>query len=213
MKSTFKVAFYLKRNVVKKDGTTPIVARITINGKISQFSTKLYIKPLLWSVKLGKAKGQTKDAKEMNALLEEIKARIHKIYHQLTLQDTHITSEAVKNEFLGLSEHHETLLTLFDKHNDDVKKLVGVSKSKATYQKYCVTRNHLANFIKSHYHLSDFALKEIKHMFLTDFELYLQSECKCNANTTAKFMQFLKRIILIARNNGIIITDPFANYK
>ena len=26
-------------------------------------------------------------------------------------------------------------------------------------------------------------------------------------------MQFFKRIILIARNNGIIIGDPFANYK
>jgi hypothetical protein len=35
----------------------------------------------------------------------------------------------------------------------------------------------------------------------------------CNANTTAKFMQFFKRIILNARNNGLIAIDPFANYK
>ncbi len=53
MKSTFKIAFYLKRKVKKRDGTTPIVARITINGQISQFNTKLYVKPSLWSVKLG----------------------------------------------------------------------------------------------------------------------------------------------------------------
>jgi len=26
-------------------------------------------------------------------------------------------------------------------------------------------------------------------------------------------MQFFKRIILIARNNGLIVIDPFANYK
>lgn len=213
MKSTFKVAFYLKRNAERKDGTTPIVARITINGKISQFSTKLYVKPLLWSVKLGRIKGQTNEAKEKNALLEEIKARIHKIYHELTIKEVYVTSETVKNEFLGLSEHHETLIKLFDRHNEDVKKLVGVSKSKATYQKYCVTRNRLAGFIKSRYHLSDIALKEINHMFLTDFEVYLQSQCNCNSNTTAKFMQFLKRIILIARNNGMITSDPFSNYK
>ena len=50
-------------------------------------------------------------------------------------------------------------------------------------------------------------------MFITDFELYLRTTCKCGFNTTAKFMQFFKRIILIARNNGILIGDPFANYK
>lgn len=50
-------------------------------------------------------------------------------------------------------------------------------------------------------------------MFITDFELYLRTTCKCGYNTTAKFMQFFKRIILIARNNGILIGDPFAIIK
>ena len=50
-------------------------------------------------------------------------------------------------------------------------------------------------------------------MFITDFELYLRTTCKCGYNTTAKFMQFFKRIIIIARNNGILVGDPFASYK
>ena len=50
-------------------------------------------------------------------------------------------------------------------------------------------------------------------MFITDFELYLRTACKCGYNTTAKFMQFFKRIIIIARNNGILVGDPFASYK
>ncbi len=49
-------------------------------------------------------------------------------------------------------------------------------------------------------------------MFITDFELYLRAACKCGYNTTAKLMQFFKRII-IARNNGILVNDPFASYK
>ena len=63
------------------------------------------------------------------------------------------------------------------------------------------------------YNLTDISLKEIKNMFLCDFEIYLMTTVGCNANTTAKFMQFLKRIIIIARNNGMIAGDPFANYK
>lgn len=41
MRSTFKVLFYLKRNVPKKNGLVPVMWRITVNGKVSQFSSKL----------------------------------------------------------------------------------------------------------------------------------------------------------------------------
>lgn len=50
-------------------------------------------------------------------------------------------------------------------------------------------------------------------MFLCDFEIYLKTACNCNENTAAKFMQFFRRIVLIARNSGYITADPFRNYK
>ena len=34
MKSTFSVIYYLKRQVVKKDGTVPVMGRITVDGRI-----------------------------------------------------------------------------------------------------------------------------------------------------------------------------------
>lgn len=102
---------------------------------------------------------------------------------------------------------------MFAKHNEDVKALVGISKSPATYQKYEVTRKHLSDFIQYKYRISDISMNEITPMFINDFEVYLMTACKCSANTTAKFMQFFKRIVLIARNNGILVGDPFATYK
>ena len=39
-KSTFSVLFYLKKDKMKKNGLVPIHARITINGKQTQFNTK-----------------------------------------------------------------------------------------------------------------------------------------------------------------------------
>jgi len=50
-------------------------------------------------------------------------------------------------------------------------------------------------------------------MFFCDFEIYFLNEARCGVNTTAKFLQLLKRIILIAQNNGLIFIDPFANYR
>jgi len=213
MKSTFKILFYLKRNAIRKDGKMPIVTRVTVDGIIAQFNTKLEIQPNNWSVKTGKVIGHPSDSKQHNAQLEEIKASLHGIYHELQRKDNYVTAEKVKNEFLGISENHETLLSLYQKHNEDVKKLIGVSKSAGTYQKYEVTRRHLQKFMQLKYQINDISLKEIKHLFVTDFKIYLLTTAACNTNTTAKFMQFFKRIILIARNNGLIATDPFANYK
>jgi hypothetical protein len=82
--------------------------------------------------------------------------------------------------------------------------LVGISKSKATYQKYEVTRKHLAKFIRDRYNMSDISLKEISHLFISDFEVYLLTTAGCNPNTSAKFLQFFKRIIILAKNNGSI---------
>ncbi|MDL2223379.1 site-specific integrase [Bacteroidales bacterium OttesenSCG-928-M11] len=213
MKSTFRVLFYLKRNAEKQNGEVLIMARVTLNGKLTQFSTKQSIHPDNWSVKAGRAIGRTADISRVNSFLDELNASLHRIYHELQRWDNQLTAEKVKNEFLGLNESHETLLELFKKHNDDVKSLIGISKSKATYQKYEVTRKHLADFISSKYHLSDIPLNAINNMFINNFEVYLKTTGGCGHNTTSKFMQFFKRIVIIARNNGLIQGDPFANYK
>lgn len=50
-------------------------------------------------------------------------------------------------------------------------------------------------------------------MFLHNFEIYLMTSCNCKENTTAKFLQRFRTIILMAKNNGWIHADPFANFK
>lgn len=58
-KSTFKILFYLRKNQVNKDGTVCIMIRLSLDGEISQFSSKLSVKPDAWDTVLGKAKGNT----------------------------------------------------------------------------------------------------------------------------------------------------------
>ena len=76
MKSTFRVLFFLKRDKVKKNGNMPIMARVTIDGKLAQFNTKLEINPAHWSVKLGKASGRTAEAVHINSMLESIHSTV-----------------------------------------------------------------------------------------------------------------------------------------
>ena len=188
------------------------MCRITIDGVEARFNTKVYVKDSRWYVKANKIIGADSERRSKNARLDDIKASLHRIYHDLQRFDV-VTPEKIKGEFLGLDESGETILKLFDKHNRDVESLVGISKSAATLQKYKVTRKHVANFIKKKHRVSDMAIKSINDMFIRDFEVYLLTHEKVSHNTMAKFMQFFKRIFILARNNGIIGHDPFGNYK
>ncbi len=213
MKTTFNVLFFLKRDKQKKNGNVPLMCRITVDGNETRFSMKTEINPALWDVKSGKMSGRSAKALEINALIDNTKSVLNRIYHQELERMQSVTAEKVKNIFLGINTKQQTLLQVFKKHNEDVKSLIGKTKSKGTYQKYEVTLKHVTNFIRKQHNLSDIHFSEINHMFISDFETYLMVDCQCNSNTTGKFIQFLKRIILIARNNGWMIHDPFANFK
>ncbi len=213
MKSTFRILFYLKRDKQKVDGTVPVWCRITVDGQATRFNTKSDINPNIWDSKAAKAKGKTKEAMEIDSLLDTIQASIYKVYYDLQTRENNVTAERVKNIFLGIEVKHQTVLELFKRHNEDVEKLVGISKTKGTLQKYEVAYKRLSDFIKLQYNTTDISLKDINHMFLSDFEIYLMTSCKCGPNTTAKFMQRFRTIIIMAKNNGWIHTDPFANYK
>ena len=64
MRSTFKLLFYINRQKTKKNGRCPIMGRVTLDGKISQYSTGLEIEPDLWDAKSGKGiHGRAQDRK------------------------------------------------------------------------------------------------------------------------------------------------------
>lgn len=85
----------------------------------SRFNTKLDVLPSIWDGKMGKATGRTSEASRINRMLDDINASLNTIYHEIQQRDNYVTAEKVKNEFLGHSESHETILTLFQKHKDE----------------------------------------------------------------------------------------------
>ena len=84
MKSTFSVIYYLKRQVVKKDGTVPVMGRITVDGSQTQFSCKLTVDPKLWIPQLQEIAGKVwKKEDELKQLKSELAALDRKIQLEL----------------------------------------------------------------------------------------------------------------------------------
>ena len=75
-RSTFRVLFYLKRNAPKKNGMIPVMCRITVNGKVSQFSSKLDVEEKSWNVELDRVSGRSVVVQETNRMLDKIRVGI-----------------------------------------------------------------------------------------------------------------------------------------
>lgn len=213
MRSTFKILFYLKRNAPKKSGLVPVMCRITVNGKISQFSCKLDVEEKLWNVQSGKMSGKSLASQEANRMLDKIRVGVTKAYQEISDKDNYVTAEKVRNAFLGMGQNHKTLLAVFRQHNEDYAKQVGKMKSQRSYWKYCTAYNHLSEFIRQRYKMSDIALKELTPAFITDFELFLRIEKNHCTNTIWSYMMPLKRMVYMSINNGWLQRDPFYAYS
>lgn len=212
-KSTFAITFYLRKDKIKKNSFTPIFCRVTIAGEAVSFNIHKDIRVELWDMENHKAAGNSREAREVNQVLDACRTILHNKYRDIFEKDNFVTAEKLKNSYLGISTDNTMLLELFRNLIKDIEALVNITKTKATLQKYKVTYTRLSEFMKFKYNISDINVKEIKYQFVCDFEVYLRTQANCSPNTTAKFIQFFKRVILIAQNNGWMQHNPFANYK
>ena len=214
MKSTFSIIFYLKRQAVRKDGTVPVMGRITVDGTQTQFSCKITIDPKVWDTKSGRAIGRSAAAIEANRMLDNMRVSINKHYREIMDRDNYVTAEKVKNAFLGLEHRCRTLLQVFKQHNEDYEKMYEAGmKAKATLLKYQCVYRHLEEFIYQRYHVRDIALKELTPAFISDFDIFLRTEKNCCTNTVWLYLCPLRTMVSIAISNEWLSRDPFRDYE
>ena len=216
MRSTFQIKFFLKKGAAKVNGRVPIVGRITVDGEFHSFATKLDADPDLWDQKLQRLKttrGDVGYVKSTNAHLDFIFTKLHEIYRNLLMTDPYVTALKIKNQFLGITARDRSLMALFKSHLENLEKMAGTSIKEATLQKYKVTYTRLRQYLVAEHTREDIPLLEINYSFISGWEVYLRTQCQCSVNTTAKFIQRFRTVFLIAKNNGWITADPFANYK
>ena len=211
MRSTFKVLFYVNASK-EKNGIVPIMGRVTINGSVAQFSCKRTIAKELWDVKGNRAKGKSKEAREINLALDNIKAQIIKHYQRLSDREAYVTAEMVRNAYQGIGTEYETLLGAFDKDNATFKKRVGTDRVMATYMSRVRARNHVASFIKANYKRNDMSMIELTPDFIKEFAVFLATDRGLQNGSIWANCMWLKGVVMRAHYNGLMPRNPFAQF-
>lgn len=211
-RSTFKVLFYLKKNSLK-DGKAPIMGRITVNGTIAQFSCKLNIKPPLWDTKANRAEGKSLEAQKINQKLDNIRTQIGKQYQSICDKDNFVSTEKMKNAYLGFGDEFRTFLSIADEFYESFSKRVGKDRTEGSYEQLLINRKRVESFLKDRYGLSDIPIREIEPQFIEDYYTYLLEERRLAGSTLLTAITKLKQIMLIAQRKGYVRINSFAGFR
>jgi site-specific recombinase XerD len=194
-------------------GNTPILTRIYLNSdRLAIGATGLAVQPFSWDSNEMRVKGHSAEAAKFNKALDDIQADLTHIYRKLEYMEE-LSLGRIKSDYLGKTSSKESIMTIFDQYIGDIKKQVGITKAKATLQKYKNCKMHIKNFLSFKYRRSDMYLSELKPLTIHDFEIYLLSEAKFCPNTATKMLKTFKTIIIFAQKSGLLDHDPFLNVR
>lgn len=221
-KTTFNVLFYLKKksdgkaSKIAKNALTPIMGRITVNGKPKGFSPKCKIPANMWSQSTQKVIGNSEEARCINKVLKLYRDKAESHYNSLFEQnDGKVTVEEVIAYLFGKFSRTKNLIEFFDEYIQEIlepRVKIG-DLTETTKERYVTTKDRLKAFLENKFNVSDIRLENIYPQFVLKFYLFIRENYKCEHNGASKYIQKLRTIILSAIGNGLMSHDPFVNYE
>lgn len=212
MRMIFKVSYYVRSNYENKQGKSPLMIRIFLNGEMLNVgSSGIYIDKKLWNNSTNRVKGRGSESLNLNAQLDNISNSLQMIFKKHEF-DEDLTLDKIKSIFLGKNKIKTTFVEFYDKYLEDIKAQVGAGKSIALYHKYSAARSHFVNFLHAKYGRKDLMPGELTHLIIHDFEIYLKTVVSLKSNSATKTLKFFKTVVIFAQKCGVMTHDPFLNH-
>lgn len=212
MKMIFKVSYYVRSNYENKQGKSPLMIRIFLNGEMLNVgSSGICIDKKLWDSSTSRMKGRSSESLNLNAQLDNISSSLQTIFKKHEF-DEDLTLDKIKSIFSGKNKVKTTFVEFYDKYLEDIKAQVGAGKSIALYHKYSAARKHFVNFLHTKYGRKDLMPGELTHLIIHDFEIYLRTVVALKPNSATKTLKFFKTVVIFAQKCGVMTHDPFLNH-
>lgn len=180
---------------------------------MKEASTRRKLESKRWNQKTESATGTKEDAKALNFFLDSLTSKIHEIKAEIMYTGKPITSQKIMDHVIGRMTSRAKVLEEFQKHNAEMKALIGNGYTEATLERFSINKNHVTAFIKFKYNTSDLEFADLNFEFIKDFEFYLRTVRNCANNTSLKYISYFKKMVIRAIDKEIIIKDPFRNFK
>ena len=211
-RKTFCISFFLRRVRTVK-GMAPILARITVNGISKEVYTQCRTPVDKWDTAKGRATGRDKLAYEVNAYIDDFRAKVVEIYRTLQAEGFEGNTLEIKERLQSPGKQAKMFLEELTLYCEKRQKEVGVRITQLTSNKYYRLCRYLREYTTQEYKKDDIRLSAVSYGYLDGFNTYLQTAHRCHHNGTVNILDCLRNFMLYCLRNEWIEKNPFKNYK
>lgn len=205
MYQTISLRFMVASSKIGKDGKASLLLSIIVNKKRVSVQLQKKLRPTEFNHKT-----QISTIQDVNDYISIVRSRIMGIQTNLFAQSIPITAQKIKDVYNGVQlEKSWGLIELYIKHNNDLKKMIGITIGKNTHDKHEFLLNYLKMYMKN----VDRPIEDLNTSFINGFYAYLRYDIKQQHNTSIGYMKKLRMIFNIALNDNLINKNPFAGIK
>ncbi|MDR0832614.1 MAG: site-specific integrase [Candidatus Symbiothrix sp.] len=212
MKNELKVSFYLKKNEMDDEGKCPVMGHIRIGKTEAPFSVKRKVLLSLWDTHCGRALGKSKIATDLNRRLDRMNVSIHANYKELSKINDRVSAEQVRVAFLGIVSRKDTLVAYFSAYLENYEQRIGKDREENTLKGLKNSLNHLRQFIKKKYKITDISFTALNYSFIEDYDYHLRIGLRMASCTVKEKVSHMRRMVKYAISEGKITKDPFGGY-
>lgn len=211
-RKTFCISFFLRRVRTVK-GMAPILARITVNGISKEVYTQCRTPVDKWDTAKGRATGRDKLAYEVNAYIDDFRAKVVEIYRTLQAEGFEGNILEIKERLQSPGKQAKMFLEELTLYCEKRQKEVGVRITQLTSNKYYRLCRYLREYTKQECKKDDIRLSAVSYGYLDGFNTYLQTAHRCHHNGAVNILDCLRNFMLYCLRNEWIEKNPFKNYK
>lgn len=195
--------FICRASKARKGGLSPIELSIIIGGDRTVITLDRKVKSTSFNPSTQKVRGD----KDLNEYLEVIRRKCYSIETELIRMDNLNLETFIHSYKYGIKQKEDTLLQIYDKHNELYKDNVLCGKiDNAALYKYKKSRERVADYLQS-IDKTDIKLKDITPSFIEGYQNYCLKTLK--TNTTNKQLKMLKKILSFAVKERLLEVNPF----
>jgi site-specific recombinase XerD len=212
-RKTFRILFLLRKCRTGKNGLAPILARITTNGLQSEIYIQCHVSPAKWNQTKERATGNDRLSCQVNACLDDFRARILEIRQELIDEGYDGNAIQIKERFAKPKHSALMFLAELGKYCEKRQTEVGVRITQLTANKYHRIFRYLTTYTKEVYGKDDILLSAVNYEYIDNFNTFLQTRYRCKHNGAVNLLCCLKNFIFYCLRNEWITKNPFQSYK
>jgi integrase len=201
MRTTFNIGFVCRKSKITKTGRAPVELSIIINGK----RTYLVLPRKEYPDEFKRLVGARR-RNDLKDYLETVYQNVMQKQTEMMQKGIAVNSHSLKDYLVNGCTDSYTIEQLFDEYLAILRKRVDVDMSLLHYQKFEIVRDAFYRHISKDKQVSEITNGVIRSFFATLNQENQQS-------TAAGKMAKLKTVIMFARDNNRLQTNPFANIK